>query len=272
VILDLEKFFTRHNLLIKSSLADPRYRKSLHTELILLAFLKATAFRDRSPGPGAASASVQGVVHGEYMPKIVPPTEGEGRSAFAVHQPCPPLPRRQDVPPSPPAGTLSPPFLDFLSGSVAHAMQPDVLNTPKFQIEIPVDAHHFPSQTAASGPTSTRQRLKKRKQPSPEGDEHSHTCGWGGTCTANVHPDYLREHLRLHLERVNGDRVRCEYRGCSKNMKKDGLPRHYLTHFGARAECCECQRNFARSDEITRGHKTKENISCPSKRWRRIYI
>jgi hypothetical protein len=234
------------------------------------------AFRDRPHDTFAASTSAQGVMHNDYRQFTIA-TQGDGQagqSTYAVHGP--PLPRHHHLPPPLPIGSPPiPSFSGFLPAVAPRDVELDVFPAPSSQIDDDVDPLQLNSQTEAlvagagsTSHTSTRQRPKKRKQPTLE--DHLRTCGWSGACTAKVHPNDLRDHLRVHLEHVDGDRAPCGYLGCNKTMQKEGLARHYLTHFGARAECCECERSFARPDEITRGHKTKDRINCPSKRWRRF--
>jgi len=158
---------------------------------------------------------------------------------------------------------------------------PDNLPTTNTEGDIRVDARYprVPTDTSVTeaysvNSTLTHERRTKRKgsTSTPEDDKRGRTCGWSGTCTAKVHLGFLRYHLRVHLENVDGDRVYCRYVGCNKAVKKEGLTRHYVTHFGTRAECSGCGKDFARPDEVTRGHKTKDKIRCPSKRWRRFIV
>ena len=134
-----------------------------------------------------------------------------------------------------------------------------------------VNSRLLPSQTsvAAAYPGSTRRRPQKRKRWATEDDEHSNMCRWKNTCITRVHPDHLRDHLRVHIQGID---ARCGYPGCNKVLRKEGLARHYLTHFGTRVECCGCGRDFARPDEIARGHRRNDKIRYSSKRWKRFII
>ncbi|KIM77790.1 hypothetical protein PILCRDRAFT_609515 [Piloderma croceum F 1598] len=218
-----------------------------------------------------AAASAQAMVHGESPPT---PARYVSQAEQVVAQHGPSLPRHHYLPPPLPAGnSLASPFADVRPAFVTREMQPDGLTMPTFQMQNfvnhPLPPSTYTSVTDAVSATPTRQRPKKR---TPECEKHSRMCGWNSTCTVKVHPDNVRDHLRAHMEDVGNVNAHCRYAGCNKVLRKDGLVRHYLTHFGARVECCGCKKDFARPDEITRGHRTKDKIRCSSRRWRRFIV
>ena len=95
--------------------------------------------------------------------------------------------------------------------------------------------------------------------------KHVYPCWWfdGHYCNHMIEADVHQ--LFLHLKEHHGvrggpvDSFNCLWQGCLMRVKHNSLPRHIITHLGAKIRCLNCSKKMARPD-CARAHQKKNHV------------